>query len=461
MSAKPASMDGYIRVSRVAGRAGDSFISPAVQRERIEAWAKSRGVEIAAWHEDLDQSGGKLDRPGLTALLERIETGESGGVAVAKLDRLSRLGVGDALKLVEQITERGGTLATADGEIDLTTNGGKFQLTVLLALAEMERERLKDGWGEAKGRAVDRGVFIGPTPIGYVKLEDGTLAPCGDTAPIITATYRVAAADGLDAAHEHLKAAIPGRRWTAWHTRDLLAKRTYLGELHYGDMLYTDEALAIIDRATWEAAQHPARKARRANGNYPLSGIATCGTCGAAMVGTKAGDGRRAYRCRANVNTHKGERCPGAVNVTAELLERYVIDHLKAALDGDTLTIGGDTPDGLAEAEAALLDAEAELQAFAADLQARKALGATYGTHLQARSDAVTSAQAAYRALAGASAKAVTVVSADLLDTDDPVELRLQLSAALQAVIVNKGRTPLAGRVRIVHHGEAGVPTAQ
>jgi hypothetical protein len=34
---------GYVRVSRVAGREGDSFISPAVQRERIEAQAVARG----------------------------------------------------------------------------------------------------------------------------------------------------------------------------------------------------------------------------------------------------------------------------------------------------------------------------------------------------------------------------------------------------------------------------------
>ncbi len=32
-------LDGYIRVSRVAGRSGESFISPKVQRDKIEALA--------------------------------------------------------------------------------------------------------------------------------------------------------------------------------------------------------------------------------------------------------------------------------------------------------------------------------------------------------------------------------------------------------------------------------------
>src|SRR5690348_4805918 len=88
---QPQRNDGCIRVSRVAGRDGESFISPEVQREQIKASGKLRGVEVAAWHEDLDQSGGLVDRPGLDPLLARIESGETEGVIVAKLDRLSRL----------------------------------------------------------------------------------------------------------------------------------------------------------------------------------------------------------------------------------------------------------------------------------------------------------------------------------------------------------------------------------
>ena len=84
-------MDQYVRVSRVAGRSGESFISPDLQREQGAAWASSRGVEVAAIHEDLDQSGGKLERPGLDALMARIRAGETDGVIVSKLDRLSRL----------------------------------------------------------------------------------------------------------------------------------------------------------------------------------------------------------------------------------------------------------------------------------------------------------------------------------------------------------------------------------
>src|SRR3954471_14567523 len=123
-------LDGYIRVSRTNGREGDSFISPDVQRAKIEGWARLRDVEVAEWHTDLDQSGGKLSRPGFDTALERVKTGETGGVVVAKLDRFSRAGVADALKLIESIIEAGGEIASVEEGLDPTTPFGEFGMTV-------------------------------------------------------------------------------------------------------------------------------------------------------------------------------------------------------------------------------------------------------------------------------------------------------------------------------------------
>ncbi len=88
-------------------------------------------------HEDLDQSGGKIHRPGLDALLARIRAGETDGVIVSKLDRLSRLGVADALRLVEEITDAARSIAALDLGIDRTTPFGEFGMTIMLALARM------------------------------------------------------------------------------------------------------------------------------------------------------------------------------------------------------------------------------------------------------------------------------------------------------------------------------------
>lgn len=77
--------DGYIRVSRVAGRAGESFISPGEQRSSIEEWARRAGVEIVEWHEDLDYSGGTLERPAFQAALQRCRARLTGGHAAQPL----------------------------------------------------------------------------------------------------------------------------------------------------------------------------------------------------------------------------------------------------------------------------------------------------------------------------------------------------------------------------------------
>jgi DNA invertase Pin-like site-specific DNA recombinase len=75
---QPPRADGYIRVSRRAGREGESFISPETQRKKIADLAKLHEVEIVRWSEEIDQSGGKLERPMFQEALARCEAYETG-----------------------------------------------------------------------------------------------------------------------------------------------------------------------------------------------------------------------------------------------------------------------------------------------------------------------------------------------------------------------------------------------
>ncbi len=447
MTPKPSRMDGYIRVSRVGTRAGDSFISPQVQREQIEGWAKLKGVEVAAWHEDLDQSGGKLDRPGLDALLARIEASDTEGVIVAKLDRLSRLGVADALKLVEGITEGGGTIAALDLGIDPTTPTGELMLTLMLAMARMERRRLSDSWDTAKTLAMDRGVKIGPTPLGYQREADGTLSEHPQDGPIVREAYRLAALSGLDAAITYLAREVPSRGWTTSTTRRLLSTRTYLGESHYGDRMERDAHPALTDRLTWERAQ-TTPQTRRPKADYPLSGIVHCASCGASMVGGRAGKNQRTYRCSASLSRYKGERCPKPANVMAHLLEDYLQEALTPLLDGLSVSVA-DGGEALAEAEQAMLDAEDELQEFAADLTARRALSSRYHEHLTARAEAAENARRTYRDLAQQTQATERLTGASVLS--DPQQIgELLRGTDLLNITVAAGRGKLDGRVRLM-----------
>jgi site-specific DNA recombinase len=79
-----------------------SFISPADRQARIEGYAKAFGHEIARVEFDLDETGGKMDRPGFARVMARIRSGQTGGICVARFDRFARSNI-DALNYAEEI----------------------------------------------------------------------------------------------------------------------------------------------------------------------------------------------------------------------------------------------------------------------------------------------------------------------------------------------------------------------
>src|SRR5918995_1476244 len=170
-------IDGYIRVSRVGGRGGGTFISPATQREKIEKFAELHGHRVVRWHEDLDQPGSKAARPGFQAALARVEAGETEGIVVAKLDRFAR-SVADAAVAIRRVRDADGQLVSVEDNFDSSTPMGRFAVNMLLSLAELELERIRDSWATAQEHAVRRGVHVASRcPTGYQRRKDGRLEP--------------------------------------------------------------------------------------------------------------------------------------------------------------------------------------------------------------------------------------------------------------------------------------------
>jgi hypothetical protein len=91
---------GYIRVS-TDGQAREG-VSLDAQRERIEAYAKAKGLELVDVLVDEGLSGKTIDRPALQLLLKRCRTGAVGHVIIWKLDRLTRR-TRHLLRLVEDV----------------------------------------------------------------------------------------------------------------------------------------------------------------------------------------------------------------------------------------------------------------------------------------------------------------------------------------------------------------------
>ena len=156
-------VDAYVRVSKVAGRSGESFISPTEQRRAIESYATAHKIEIAEWHEDLDQSGGTLNRPAFRAALDRCRNGETGGIVAAKLDRLTRSTIGFG-QLLEQAQAEGWNLIAVDQNLDLTTPNGKFSANLFANFAQLELERRGAEWAVTRRNFIERGVYNGRAP---------------------------------------------------------------------------------------------------------------------------------------------------------------------------------------------------------------------------------------------------------------------------------------------------------
>jgi site-specific DNA recombinase len=440
----PKTMLGYIRVSRRMGREGPGYISKDVQRDAIQRWADYRGVRIVVWLIDEDESGGTQARPGLREAMRRVEGGDVDGIACWRLNRFAR-NVAGAIDDVKRIQAAGGVLAFVEEDIDPTGPFGEFLLTILLAVATLERDNLVSGWKTAKARAIERGAHIGPTPFGYRRLEDGTLEVDAEAGAIVSEAFAVAARDGVAAATEFLTTHGPERTWTNWTTKRFLSTRTYLGEVRNGEHVRTDAHDVLVTRAIFEAVQRilgSTVRPRRAKADFPLSGVAVCASCNGPLVGGRGGaDNRRMYRCAA--------RCDRPTVLSADPLEAHVVDVVREAFRHPGFRVGGESADTAAK-EAALVEAEHELDAFASDLEARRLLGHRYHHHLEQRVEEVDRRRAAFHEAIAAEQDARVVVPDDLWDSVEPGELAEVLRGGLDMVIVAKGRGPLGERVTVV-----------
>jgi site-specific DNA recombinase len=438
-------LDGYVRVSKVNGRSGASFISPEVQRESIERWAEATGHEILkdgpvdGWWQELDRSGGRgKKRPVFEVMLGRVTRGESQGVAVWKLSRFGRSAL-DAGLLIREIQDAGGVVESAtEGE------QSKFIRLVYLGMAEEELDRITESWANARRRAVDRGVTIGPAPFGYWRTAEGTLEP-NEQAPIVKEAFKIAAVEGLQGGRRYLERFAPAQKWRLDKVRRLLTNRAYVGDVVCGELvkagahepLTTPELFAAV-QALSELGATP----RRTSGEYPLSGIATCGKCGSTMIGNlQSVHGRRYRRMRCS-----NDLCRGT-SINADKLEAYVKDRLGVALGARALRVRVDEG-GLGDAREKLELATADLRRWVEDDRSRDLIGGElfYAGTVE-RVSAVAAAEREYGEVAGQAARSEVIPASS--DLEDPAQMVRALAAMVKTVKVKAGRGSIRERSEI------------
>ena len=327
------------------------------QKEKLKRYAEFQDMVIAGEYSDEGKSGKNIEgRPQFLQMLKDIEAMKDKVqyVLVFKLSRFGR-NAADVLSSLQRMQDYGVNLICVEDGIDSSKDSGKLMISVLSAVAEIERENILVQTMEGRRQKAREGKWNGGfAPYGY-KLENGELLIAEDEAEIIRIIYdkyintnmgAIAIATYLNE-HGYKKKKRQNNTldmFSAHFVSLVLDNPVYCGKLAYGRRktekiagarnqyhivkqdeypVYDGIHEAIISEEDWQLAQ----KKRQTMGkkfekiHHPereniLSGILRCPICGAGMYGNvnrkKRKDGTLYkdyyyYQCkhRTTVNGHK------------------------------------------------------------------------------------------------------------------------------------------------------------
>jgi len=404
---------------------------------------------------ELDESGGRADRPILSQAVEGIEAGRYRGLVVAYLSRASR-SVRHLLEMWERIEAAGGEVVAVAESIDTSTPTGRLTRTVLAAIAEHELDLHRERFEELRRRATAQGIWQRrQTPLGY-RRDPVTrkLVPSADAPRIPRAFRQRAAGRPLVRIAEELALTSSG-------VRALLRNRVYLGELRVGVHVNPRAHPALIDEDEWLAAQGttPARPPRSGRQIALLAGLARCSSCGHVMS-PGASTVHHVYTCHRH---HSAGLCPAPAAIT----RRHLDWHVERIALGELAQFEATASERGREVDrirTELKKAEAELAAYLEGVNAAGLRPHQFAKGARLRRD---EADRVREQLAQALVPVRAPVDGDpvrVWGTLDPRRRNTLLRGLLECVLVapagGRGkRVPIDDRVRVIAHG-AGMVTS-
>lgn len=327
------------------------------QKDKLKKYAEFQDMVVAGEYSDKGKSGKNIEgRPQFLQMLKDIESGKDKVefVLVFKLSRFGR-NAADVLSSLQRMQDFGVNLICVEDGIDSSKDSGKLMISVLSAVAEIERENILVQTMEGRRQKAREGKWNGGfAPYGY-KLENGELLIAEDEAEVIRIIYdkyvnttmgATAVATYLNE-HGYVKKKRQNNTldmFSAHFIKLVLDNPIYYGKLAYGRRknekiagtcnqyhivkqddypVYDGVHEAIISEEIWQMAQ---RKRQETGVRFEkiynqeheniLSSILRCPVCGAAMYGNvnrkKKKDGTLYkdyyyYHCkhRTTVNGHK------------------------------------------------------------------------------------------------------------------------------------------------------------
>ena len=164
----------YTRVSTGMQVEGYSL---AAQEERIRQYANAFNIEIVQTYQDAGRSGKSiLGREQFLEMLNNIES-ERDNIDCVLVFKLSRFGrnSADTLKSLEIMENHNVHLICVDDGLDSSKDAGKLVITILSAVAEMERENILAQTMAGRKQKAREGKWNGGfAPIGY-SISQGVL----------------------------------------------------------------------------------------------------------------------------------------------------------------------------------------------------------------------------------------------------------------------------------------------
>lgn len=345
----------YTRVSTAMQVDGFSLDA---QRDKLRTYAKLQGMVIAGEYSDEGRSGKSVEgRPEFCQMLDDIETGRD-GVSFVLVFKLSRFGrnAADVLSTLQRMQDYGVNLICVEDGIDSSKDSGKLVISVLSAVAEIERENILVQTMEGRRQKAREGKWNGGfAPYGY-RLEDGKLMIAEDEAEIIRVIYdkyihtsmgmnKIAAWLNQQGYQKKKRQNNTLDAFSASFVKGVLDNPVYCGKLAYGRrksekvsgrrneyhvvkqtdyMLYDGIHEAIISEEDWALAQQKRKatgikspKMHSLEHENILSAILHCPVCGSPMYGNvnrkKKADGSLYkdyffYACKHRLRVN-GHRC--------------------------------------------------------------------------------------------------------------------------------------------------------
>lgn len=346
------------------------------QQERLRKFCEAMNWTVFKSYVDGGFSGANTDRPALQDLIRDVRSGKLQKVVVYKLDRLSR-SQKDALFLIEDVFLASGCdFVSMSENFDSSTPFGKAALGMIAVFAQLEREQIKERMSMGRLARAKEGKYHGSStiPIGYDYIDGKLIKNDFEALQVVKAHELYVSGMGIRNICEKFNAeglTHKHGKWWPLTMRNVLARRTYIGEMFYQGKWYKGEHEAILSPELFEqaarlkAAKHEdylEKGTRDGMASSYLGGFLFCARCGAKYVkcahynhyqgkNEKIDLYKCSSRAKKNPEAVRDPNCRNKIWKMTELDALIFAEIEKLSLSEDFFDESGKTHPGQAQAE--------------------------------------------------------------------------------------------------------------